>query len=335
MKYYTRLLILIVVVSAISGAVIYYTIDINTLYHLNVFQPWSILLALVFLALGMYFDSTRLVKLAQIAGERVTLFQAVQVIHSNYFLALLTPGAAGGAVAQVLFLRHMGLSTGQATVIVLVRTILSIAFLIVCLPVAVYTDPGLLPWLSPDAMVLAATALAGACIGGIWFIRTHLMKRLVLAIANRLPRCTRRRLWNVYRDVQASVGMISSSPAGMIRVFADTGLSLLALYGIVPALFLGLGIPVDWVAVLGRMIFLNLLLYFAPTPGGAGVAEGGFIFLFTNFVPPGTVGLLAVAWRILAEYLPFAIGLYFTTRTFGSKLIAVSWKTVANNDKKT
>lgn len=321
MKYYKRLIVLALLVSCISGMAIYFTGDINTLSHLNDFRPWSIFLALVFLSLGMYFDSTRLVTLARMAGKHITLFQSLQVILSNYFLAMLTPGATGGPVAQVFLLRQMGMSTGQATVMVLVRTILSILLLIICLPVVVYTDATLVPWLPPNAAALAAAVLAAVSVGGIWLVRTNLMKRLVLWIATRLSHPLRRKVWKVHCDVQASVSMLAASPKGMAKVLTDTGLSLLALYSIVPALFIGLGISVDWPAVLGRMIFLNLVLYFAPTPGGSGVAEGGFVILFSGFVPPGTVGFLAVAWRILAEYLPFAAGLYFTLKAFGGKLL--------------
>ena len=57
--------------------------------------------------------------------------------------------------------------------------------------------------------------------------------------------------------------------------------------------------------ILDRMILLNLILYFAPTPGGTGIAEGLFVVLFSTFVPNGTVGIVAVAWRVMAEYLPF------------------------------
>lgn len=90
------------------------------------------------------------------------------------------------------------------------------------------------------------------------------------------------------------------------------------LYAIVPMLFAGIGAQMDWAQVMGRMIFLNLLLYFAPTPGGAGVAEGLFISSFRAFLPLGTVGVAAVAWRIFAEYLPACIGGYFTFSIFGS-----------------
>ena len=60
-----------------------------------------------------------------------------------------------------------------------------------------------------------------------------------------------------------------------------------------------------------------MLLYFTPTPGGAGVAEGGFVMLFSESVPSGTVGIIAVCWRLVAEYIPFLIGFYYTVKVFG------------------
>ena len=65
------------------------------------------------------------------------------------------------------------------------------------------------------------------------------------------------------------------------------------------------------------MIFLNMLLYFTPTPGGSGIAEGGFVLLFSGTVPQGTVGIVAVCWRLIAEYIPFLIGFYYTVKVFG------------------
>ena len=71
-----------------------------------------------------------------------------------------------------------------------------------------------------------------------------------------------------------------------------------------------------------NMILLNLILYFAPTPGGTGIAEGLFILLFAPFVPSGTVGIIAVAWRVMAEYVPFFIGMYAVLTLYGRQFVA-------------
>jgi len=323
-KYWQRFLLLFGLVAVISGTVIYTTVDIYTLTHLNAFQPWAVGGAVLFLATGMYFDATRLCKLVVLSGARISFGTALQVIFGNYFLALLTPGAAGGAVAQVMFLRRAGIPLGKATILVLVRTLLSILFLLICMPVVFYYDPALIPWLSPSFLAFLAFVLLAVSFGGMFFLRTRLSQALVLAITKRLkPGNDRKRsIFHLYRDLRAAVGLLLATPVGVMQVFVESGLSLLALYAIVPMLFLGLGAAVEWPVVMGRMIFLNLLLYFAPTPGGSGIAEGGFVLLFNDYLPAGTVGVLAVAWRILAEYLPFSIGFYYTVKVFGSNFFA-------------
>ena len=75
------------------------------------------------------------------------------------------------------------------------------------------------------------------------------------------------------------------------------------------------------IQVMGRMVLLNLVLYFSPTPGGSGVAEAGFVVLFSTILPNGTEGIMAVLWRFTAEYLPFLLGAVVTIRAFGSGVL--------------
>lgn len=321
-KFYKRLILLFLFVGAISGAVIYFTVDINTLMHLNVFKPWSLLGALLFLAIGLFFDGTRLMHLVRISGENISFMEAVYVVFSNYFLALVTPGAAGGAVAQVMFLRRAGVPTGKATVLVLVRTLLSIFFLIACMPLIFYYDAGVVPWISESALLSVSILMVIIIVGSIVIMKTRYPDYLLIIFTKKVGFRGRRRIFTLYRDVKSAVVMLSSCPLSILRVLVESAISLLALYTMVPMLFMGLGIKFNFWQVMGRMILLNILLYFAPTPGGSGIAEGGFIVLFSKIVPAGTVGILAVAWRILAEYLPFAIGLYFSIRVFGRDYIS-------------
>ncbi len=321
-KFYKRLILLFLFVGLISGAVIYFTVDINTLMHLNVFKPWSLLGALFFLAVGLFFDGTRLMHLVRISGEKISFMEAVYVVFSNYFLALVTPGAAGGAVAQVMFLRRAGVPTGKATVLVLVRTLLSIFFLIACMPVVFYYDSGVVPWISESALLSVSILMIIIIASSIVIMKTRYPDYLLIMLTKKIGFRGRRRIFALYRDVKSAVVMLSSCPLSILRVLIESAISLLALYTMVPMLFMGLGIKFNFWQVMGRMILLNILLYFAPTPGGSGIAEGGFIVLFSKIVPTGTVGILAVAWRILAEYLPFAIGLYFSVRVFGRDYIS-------------
>ncbi len=321
-KFYQRFIGLILLVIVISGVVIYSTVDINTLRNLTEFQPWSILLAIFCVSIGLTLDGTRLMHLVKISNEHITLGQAVQVVFGNYFLALLTPGATGGAVAQLMFLRHAGVPAGKATVLVIVRTLVSILFLVCCMPFIFLHDAGILPGISNETLMIVSLAAFVGILLIVWAFNTNFLDYFVIRFTRRLSTIKRRKVFAFYRDIKGGVRLLSSSPKSMLRVFFESGLSLIAIYAIVPCLLLGLGVTdADWYTVMGRMIFLNMLLYFSPTPGGSGIAEGGFVLLFNNTVPAGTVGIVAVCWRLIAEYIPFLIGFYYTITVFGRDFV--------------
>ncbi len=316
-----RIAALTAVIAGISLAVLYYTFDASTLTALTRFHPVSLLGVLLVIAAGMYFDAARLVRLCAVAGYRVPLSAATRVVFGNYFLALLTPGASGGAMIQVLFLKRAGIPTGTATVVVLARTILSIFFLLLCLPVVFYFDPQILPWFDRQGIVRIALFLLGLAIVGMLLLRSRISDRLAVVTLKRLPIRWRFRLMKVYRDMRGALGLIAASPLQVLRAFLESAFSLLALYKMAPLLFAGMGASLDWLLVMGRMIFINLLLYFAPTPGGAGVAEGLFINSYRSMAPLGTVGVAALGWRLFAEYLPACVGGYYTLKVFGRSFL--------------
>ena len=317
-KFYKRLALLVVLVLGISGAVIYFTVDIHTLANLTMFQPWSLAVAMLFVGVGLFLDGSRLMHLVHISHEDITLSQAVQVVFGNYFLALLTPGATGGAVAQMMFLCHAGVPTGKATVLVFVRTVVSILFLILCMPFIFMHEAQVLPGVSNSKLMIISFAAFLVILFLIWGASSNLLGGLVVWLARKISPARRRSLIRMYRDTRHAVRLLGQSPKAMLLVFLESGLSLICIYAIVPCLLVGLGVyDADWYAVMGRMIFLNMLLYFTPTPGGSGIAEGGFVLLFSETVPQGMVGIVAVCWRLIAEYIPFLIGFYYTVKIFG------------------
>ena len=315
---YRRVGLLLFLVAAISAFVLYWTVDANTLQSLGQFRPASLLLVVALSIGGLYFDAARLVRLTAIAGGRtVTLREAYQVVFGNYFLAMLTPGAAGGAFAQVLFLRRAGVPTGKATILVLVRTLLSILVLFLFAPVVFWFDGNVLPGLSQEVMLAGSLALLLSMLAMPVFFRTSLPDALVLLLVRRLRRARRRRIVNLYKDVRNAVQLLGAAPGQMLLVLLQSAASLFLLYALVPALLWGLGGDGDFLTIMGRMVLLNILLYVAPTPGGAGIAEGGFVLLLQSLVAPGTVGVAALAWRVAAEYIPFGLGAIAVVQTFG------------------
>ena len=237
-----RFIVPLLLVFFISGAVIYSTVDIHTLKNLTAFQPWSIALALLCVSLGLTLDGTRLMHLVKISGEHITLGQAVQVVFGNYFLALLTPGATGGAVAQLMFLRHAGVPAGKATVLVIVRTLVSILFLICCMPLIFLHDAGILPGVDNHTLMLVSViAFVAIALIALAF-RANAFDYIVLRLTKRLSAKRSKKLLSFYRDLKTGVHLLASSPKSMVRIFFESGLSLMFIYAIVPCLLLGLGV---------------------------------------------------------------------------------------------
>ena len=84
-KFHRRLAFILTLLLLISGLVIYFTVDINTLANLTVFRPVGILLALGSISIGLLLDGTRLMHILKISDERVSLREAMQVVFGNYF----------------------------------------------------------------------------------------------------------------------------------------------------------------------------------------------------------------------------------------------------------
>lgn len=320
-KLLLRLAILFSCVLIISATVIYLTFDIRTLEYLTLFEPQCILLALGCLTIGLVFDGLRLITLANVMEEKLTFKQIVNVVLSNYFLALVTPGASGGAIAQVMFMRKAGVPVAKSTVVVLVRTVMSIFFLILLVPIVLHSDKDIVQWM--PAYVITTLSVLFICLPviSLWLMRTRYPEKAIFSVTRKFSYTTRRNCYIWYQQFKKAVGVMGNHPLMMLRAFVESGLSLLFIYATVPAYFLGLNFDFNLIQVMGRMVLLNLVLYFSPTPGGSGVAEAGFVVLFSTILPNGTEGIMAVLWRFTAEYLPFLLGAVVTIRAFGSGVL--------------
>ena len=321
-KVMKRGLVLALVLIAVSVVTIYYTVDMAALHSLEAFNAISIVLALLALTVGMIFDGLRLQRLVAIGVYDLPIRAVLRVIFGNYFMALLTPGASGGAVAQVLILKSYGVPLLKAAPIVLIRTVFSILFLVVMLPIVFWQTQVDIPYISQEVLMGLSFAAVVATFVGVYALQTKWLRQGIYWLLTKLKKGNPKSILQKLDSLNEGLSLLYKHPKQSLVVFIESGLSLLSLYCIAPALMYAFAPTVPLWPVLQLMIVLNLILYFAPTPGGTGVAEGLFILLFAPFVPQGTVGIVAVAWRVIAEYLPFFIGMYAVLTLYGAQFIA-------------
>ena len=67
--------------------------------------------------------------------------------------------------------------------------------------------------------------------------------------------------------------------------------------------------------VLETQLNLIFLIYFAPTPGSSGLAEGASMLMMDSAIPTGFAAYYNLLWRSSTLYLPAIAGLLFLSWT--------------------
>ena len=87
-------------------------------------------------------------------------------------------------------------------------------------------------------------------------------------------------------------------------------------YLIAMAILWGFGYaPPFWKA----MAFQNLIrpiIFFALTPGGAGVSEFTYLGFFSLYMPKHLIGIPVLIWRLVLTYLPAVVASFLLIREF-------------------
>ncbi|NIR45822.1 MAG: hypothetical protein GWO39_11870, partial [Gammaproteobacteria bacterium] len=104
-------------------------------------------------------------------------------------------------------------------------------------------------------------------------------------------------------------GWGSLAGAVVLTGFAHAN-KLLAGYVVLRAL----NLPAPFVDVLLLQTLIVFLLYFAPTPGGSGLAELLSVAVMSIYVPRELTPSYILLWRILVSYLTVAFGSFLFWR---------------------
>ncbi|TWR24584.1 flippase-like domain-containing protein [Mucilaginibacter achroorhodeus] len=75
-------------------------------------------------------------------------------------------------------------------------------------------------------------------------------------------------------------------------------------------ILLGLGVNANLVQVISIQILIQFMIYFAPTPGGSGFAEGFISTLFGKIVPASLISIFTLLQRSFLLFFPAMIGAY-------------------------
>jgi len=301
------------------------------LYSAHIIGTLALLLILYYLA-----DGLRLYCVIRAMGFRIAFAFIFKLVFVNIFVSNVTPLATGGGVIQVYFMKQKGMPIGEATAATSIRTMLAALILFTLTPVIMWVDPGPFRMFFHRSLLYAVTGVSCVYLAVFWIVlfRIRMIKRWMfrgLHLLNMLKLMSRSRFRIFYLKASHELDLFSG---GFKRYFKRglgwamlsvlfTALFLLLLFSFSVVLVRALGYHAPVLTVLAFQVVVTFFMYFAPTPGAAGVAEGGYGLLFAQLVQRQSITLLTLSWRFLTIYIGMVIGMIVIFREFFSRKKAV------------
>lgn len=300
------------------------------------------LLLLLLLPVETVLSATRMWLLCRVVHPGVRFWPCVQSEWANVAMSLLTPSQSGGGPGLVYVLRRTaGVPVGAGVTLTVLSGLATMAGLLV---LGLYSLAASGIGARGRLFVVAAgtiTGLAGAALLGAarpdWL--RIVLAALSRAVSRGLGQPERVADWwppsaartgpavdRMDAPTARLVDVLYAYQAG-IRGFVRHGKACLAAVGVLSVAFLltrallaylcarFLGATAGTVReVLDVQIGLIFLVFFAPTPGGAGIAEGASFAVMSAIVPPHVAPFYTLLWRTTTTYVAALAGFVCLTR---------------------
>lgn len=321
-----RGLIIALILGTIALLVVFKISGVNVTWSdLMRINPVVVTVALALVTATWVFDSLRMSVLAKAIGEKLGFWSGVRVAITGVFVASLMPFNAGGEPMQIYLLRNEGLSVGQASAVVAVKTFCNaLAKVMVALTASSWVVVSGMGWRVPRQMKVVLL-IASSFYVAFFLFSLFLMsdpQRIETVIAPIIrSRPVARLLRNrgaerVLRSIKKSISEFQVALEHywecerwtLLAVIYLSVAGWLALILVPTMVLAGLGVSAPSEQVMANVILFHMVSSYVPTPGASGAAELGFAELFSMVVPPALIGLAVALWRLLTYYFTVLVG---------------------------
>jgi len=257
---------------------------------------------------------------------KVTLQGSVVAGGLNTWGGFLTPTQTGGGPLMIYALKRYGVPLPEATISSLMTFVATVMFFAVAGPVALLLGAG--RSLEQHGILgraftlydLFRLSLGGFIAIGLVMIGLFAFPEMARRIGQRLVSWLERRSPRLASRVNEMREGVDRSHECLVAFFRGKGWAALAAAVVLSSLAFGnrlaagyvvlraLDIQAHFVDVLLLQTLITFLLYFAPTPGGSGLAEVLSAAVMSIYVPRVLTPSYILLWRVITCYLTVAFG---------------------------
>lgn len=237
----------------------------------------------------------------------------------------VTPLQAGSSPVMIYAMRRAGIPVPKAMATVLMSFIATVAFFAIAGPLALVLGAGKSlrgqgDFLGLNLLDLFKTSMGIFVVLGIALLVVMLAPRALSRLVHRIATALGERSTRVAARLDSLRGGIDqahdtmqtfNTPRGWLALGWAVILSgpshankLLAGYVALQAV----GIHAQFFDILLLQTFISSMLYFAPTPGGSGFAEGLSTLVMSTYVVPVMMPVYTLVWNCINKWFTIAAG---------------------------
>ncbi len=307
-----------ITVAGLMG-VFFYTTSLTDLPQiLHRLSPGWLVLCLVLPPLADWVVSgLRMYLYSTVIAPDVSFFACVRTCAVGAFVNAATPSQTGGGVAQIYVLTKEGATPGAALGILWMTFLATLLYY--CLAaIALWRAAvaGVVPGIDTSLPFVIAAALFGGFSVLLLVALAHpvgalawLQRGVRWLESWRLPSRIAGKINDTLTECGETVGCLAFEHK--LRFVVSIGLSVVIFGNKYFAAYLAaraLGFSPPLLDLLIIQVFINVLIYFFPTPGGSGGAEIGGAVLMSRLIPGHFLGPFTVLWRSATVYLSVIVG---------------------------
>ena len=232
----------------------------------------------------------------------------------------ITPWAIGGEPFQILYFKKSGLSSGDACAVTMARHIIRFFSTAVAV-IAIMASSAAKLDINIYVLIAAILSVAGGLVIPTFMLVCAFRPVVGRRIASFFIRLLHK--MKIIKDKEKAEGKVQKTVSefltGLKFLSANKSAIVLITLGALIELFAMTSVPYFVMRALGKTeavywtvfvlcLFVNYSSSFAPTPGGAGIAELSFYTIFGSVIGGGLLFWAVLFWRVCVFYVPVFTG---------------------------
>lgn len=251
---------------------------------------------------------------------------------ANIFMGAVTPSQTGGGIAHWYVFWKNGLKTPDFILLSFINFISTILFFLVSGYAAMYIlqdkiPDGFVNYLarfgfrvfSTIGILIVAALIFPQFIGKIVFGFGIGIKPINSIWSEKVKAFAKKIEKSMTNYQMQTKDLISRKPHLMLYSLIITIALYFNKYVLAYFVLLALGTQVDFWTLIAIQAVVHLLLYFAPSPGGSGIAELSNFALMPSIIAAEYLTAFNLLYRICLPFIPAIIGAYFLLGTMNMK----------------